>query len=97
MRPGFYRHANALDAYILVLKVQHSTQRYSILKIEWFVRGRSLGIKQTVRVEAKDYGNWKSVDSEGNPLRYSNEEVLKIEEDSKKRKSELRHIKLDTI
>lgn len=59
MNRGFWRHKNFLDAYILILKVQYRGPDYVRVKVEWWIRGRFIGIKGTYKIYKKDYPNWE--------------------------------------
>ena len=51
-----------MDVDMLILKVQFRNKEYIKLKVEWFVRGRSLNIKQNIKITNENFKRFKRVD-----------------------------------
>lgn len=58
MSRGMWTHDRFLDVTMLVLKVPYRGPRYLKARVEWFIRGRSLGIKQTVKILIDQLKYW---------------------------------------
>lgn len=55
-----YKHVECMDLEMLVLKIQFRGPKYLKARIEWFVRGKSLLMKQTIKISNGDLKNWKA-------------------------------------
>lgn len=59
MNRGMYKHEDCMDLTMLVLKIQYRGPKYLKARVEWFVRGVSLLIKQTVKIFNSDFKRWR--------------------------------------
>lgn len=57
-----YRHESSMDVDMLILKIQFRNKEYIKLKVEWFVRGRSLNIKQNIKITNDNFKRFKRVE-----------------------------------
>lgn len=62
MSLGMYRHESSMDVDMLILKIQFRNKEYIKLKVEWFVRGRSLNIKQNIKITNDNFKRFKRVE-----------------------------------
>lgn len=62
MALGMYRHESSMDVDMLILKIQFRNKDYIKMKVEWFVRGRSLNIKQNIKITNDNFKRFKRVD-----------------------------------
>lgn len=62
MAIGMFRHESSMDVDMLILKIQFRNKDYIKLKVEWFVRGRSLNIKQNIKITNENFKRFKRVD-----------------------------------
>lgn len=61
MSRGMWTHDLFMDVRMLILKCQYRGPDYIKIKVEWFVRDRSLLIKQNVKLFTKDRMRWKPI------------------------------------
>lgn len=61
MALGMFRHESSMDVDMLILKVQFRNKEYIKLKVEWFVRGISLNIKQNIKITNENFKRFKRV------------------------------------
>lgn len=59
MSRGFWMHESCMDAYILVLKIQFRGPNYIKAKVEWWVRGLFIGVKQTIKIMSAELKRWR--------------------------------------
>ena len=64
MALGMFRHETSMDVDMLILKVQFRNKDYIKIKVEWFVRGKSLGIKQNIKITNDNFKRLKRVENE---------------------------------
>lgn len=61
MSRGMWTHELFMDVTALVLKVQFRGPKYLKAKIEWFVRGKSLLVKQNVKLQISELKRWRAL------------------------------------
>lgn len=57
-----WKHQDCMDLEMLVLKVQYRGPKYIKVRVEWFVSGRSLLIKQNVKIMNGERHKWKPIE-----------------------------------
>lgn len=58
MSKGYWKHSRFMDAYVYVLKMTYRGPQYLKIKIEWWVRGQFVGIRQTIQIANCDLKYW---------------------------------------
>ena len=62
MTKGFWKHERFMDVYVWVLKVRYSGATYLKVLVEWWVRGKNLGLrKETIKIMREDLKFWRRV------------------------------------
>lgn len=61
MALGMFRHESSMDVDMLILKIQFRNKEYIKMKVEWFVRGKSLGIKQNIKITNENFKRFKRI------------------------------------
>lgn len=64
MALGMYRHESSMDVDMLILKIQFRNKDYIKMKVEWFVRGKSLNIKQNIKITNDNFKRFRRIGNE---------------------------------